>query len=143
MSKLIASRGAQYALSADFTFNFDDTMVAADGSTKDFGASDLSIVFDIINLPEGAVVIGGAIVTETAFSSAFTVTIGDSAAPARYLASTAITAAGVKTFTPTGYRGQGENLRLTATAASAETSGRATVRVDFVIADRQNETYPN
>jgi hypothetical protein len=144
MSKLNASRGAQYVLSADFTFNFDDTMVATDGSTQDFGVSNTaSTAWDIINLPEGAVVVGGAIVTETAFSDAFTVTLGDSATPARYLSSTAITSAGLKAITPTGYRGKGENLRLTATASAAETSGKATVRVDFIIPDRVNEAYPN
>ena len=36
MSKLITGRGAQWLLAAEFTFNFDDTMLDVNGVSKDF-----------------------------------------------------------------------------------------------------------
>ena len=45
-----ATRGSQYPLVAEFTFNFDDTMVNVAGALDGF-ATVGSHVFEVINLP--------------------------------------------------------------------------------------------
>lgn len=145
MPKLIASRGAQYPLVAEFTFNFDDTMVDVAGVTKDFKTVG-SAVFDVANIPQGAVITGGEVITETAVTgaTAYNISVGDSGSATRYLGATDKVAAGRTELVPTGYRTDGANLRLTVapTVANA-TAGKVTVRVEFVIADRVNEVYPS
>lgn len=140
--KLNASRNAQWPLAAEFTFNFDDTMVNSAGNTVDFGKTNLggaAGAFDIINLPEGAVVIGGEVITETAFDTAgFDVTIGDADVADRYLASADLKGAGRAALTPTGAR-TGANLRLGFSSDDVCTAGKMTVRVLYVIPGRANE----
>ena len=146
MAKLNATRGAQYPLVSEFTFNFDDTMVDINGVTKTFGAvfGD-AIVCQPINLPEGAVIIGGELVVETAGvgPTVYTVALGDSASATRYLAATDLKTAARTALLLTGYRAT-ENLRLTinSTVANA-TAGKATVRVLYTIKDKINEIVPN
>lgn len=145
MTTLIAARGAQYPLVMTFTFNFDDTMADTTGATADF-KTVATTAFDIINLPVGAVVIGGEVVTETAItgSTAYNISIGDSGSATRYLGVTDRVGAGRSGLVPTGYVGTGENLRLTLTPTVAEaTAGKVTVRVEFVLPNRTNEIYPN
>lgn len=141
MAKLIASRTAQYPLVAEFTFDFDDTMTAVNGATVDFGRTNTaSTVVEAIPLPPGAVVIGGAVDTHVAFDAAtFNVTIGDSGSANRYLATTDRKAVGTSPLVPTGYRGTGENLRITFQAADVCTAGRMTVRVMYIVANRAQE----
>lgn len=150
MAKLIASRTAQYPLVQEFTLNFSDTMVDTSGVTRDFGSlaggSSAATVytFKVGKLPINAVVIGGEWVTETAFDTAgYDVTVGDTAVTNRYLASTDVKAAARTALTPTGFRGAGEDLVITVSTDDACTTGKATLRVQFVIKDRQNEIYPN
>ena len=90
MAKLLAARGAQYVMEAEFVFNFDDTMVPISGGTAisgttevDFGKTNIvSTVFDVINLPAGAVVLAGSLTVETAFDTAsYSVAVGDSVIP--------------------------------------------------------------
>ena len=50
MTKLIATRGQQYPLVAEFIFNFGDTMVDINGALKDFKTVGSTVV-DAINLP--------------------------------------------------------------------------------------------
>jgi hypothetical protein len=145
MSKLISARTAQFVMEAEFTFNFDDTMVSVAGQEVDFGKTNISATsFDIINLPENSVIIGGELVTETAFDTAsYAVTIGDSAVADRYLASADRKGAARVALVPTGYRTSGSNLRIGITNADVCTAGKATVRVQYVIAGRANEVNPN
>jgi len=145
MAKLIASRTAQYVMEAEFTFNFDDTMVNTVGTTLDFGAANTAATsVDIINLPAGAVVVGGSVTTETAFDAAtFNITVGDSGSANRYLGTTDRKGTGISALVPTGYRGDGENLRLTFTAADVCTTGKMTVRVEYIQTGRANEANPN
>ena len=145
MSKLIATRGQQYPLVAEFTFNFDDTMVSVGGTEVDFGKTNTAATsFDIINLPENSVIVGGELVTETAFDTAsYAVVIGDSATADRYLASADRKGAARVALVPTGYRTTGANLRIGITNADACTAGKATVRVQYVITGRANEMIPN
>jgi len=142
MSKLIASRGAQYPLVAEFTFNFDDTMVDINGALKDFKTVGTTVV-DAINLPTGAVVIGGEVVTEKAVtgSTAYNVSVGDSGNATRYLSATDRVAAGRTALVPTGYVGNGEQIRVTVAPTVADaTAGKVTVRVQYIVRNRVNET---
>lgn len=142
-----ASRTAQRVLVADFTWNFDDTMVNTVGNTVDFGKVNLGGAagkFDVINLPRGAVVIGGHLVVETAFDTAgYDITVGDSSVENRYLASTDVKATGVTALVPTGYHGTGQNIRITMSSDDVCTTGKATLRVEYMIDDRADEVYPS
>ena len=149
MSKLIATRGAQYVMETEFFFNFDDTMVSkvgtVDGAELDFGKTNIvSTAFDVINLPAGAVVLAGSLTGETAFDTAsYSVSVGDSVTPARYLAAADRKALGVTNLVPTGYRGEGENIRVTIVNADVCTTGKATLRVQYITTGRANEVNPN
>ena len=142
MSKLIATRGQQYPLVAEFTFNFDDTMVDINGALKDFKTVGSTVV-DAINLPTGAIVTGGEVVTEKAVtgSTAYNVSVGDSGSATRYLSATDRVTAGRTALVPTGYVGSGEQIRVTvAPTVAAATAGKVTVRVQYIVRNRVNET---
>lgn len=141
MAKLIATRGAQWPLVAEFTFNVADTVTDASGATRDFATAGQAVVFDALNLPGNATVTHGEVVTELAVSgsTAYTVSAGDVVTPARYFAATDVKAAGRYAFVPTGFVGNGENLRITVTPTGAATAGKVTVRITYVIRNRQNE----
>lgn len=145
MSKLIATRGQQYPLVAEFTFNFDDTMVDTSGTLKDFKTVGSTVV-DAINMPPNAIVIDGEVVTETAItgSTAYNVSVGDSGSATRYLGATDRVAAGRTPLVPTGYIGTGEQIRVTvAPTVAAATAGKVTVRVQYIVRNRVNETQTN
>ena len=145
MAKLNPSRAAQTVLSAEFTFEFADTMKDVNGVTKDFKTVGTH-VFDAINLPPRATVVGGEVVTETAVtgSTAYNVSVGDSGSATRYLGVTNRVTAGRTPLVPTGYVGDGENLRLTVAPTVADaTAGKVTVRVQYIMRDRWSETVTN
>jgi hypothetical protein len=143
MSKLIAARGSQCPQVAEFTFNFDDTMVSSAGAEKDFGKTNIAeTAFDLAPLPAGAIVIGGDVITETAFDTAsYSIKVGDATTADRYLGATDKKGTGRTALVPTGFRSTGEKLRLTVTNADVCTAGKMSLRVMFVIADRINEVY--
>ena len=138
MTKLVSARTAQYPLMAEFTFNFNDTIKATDGAVK---ALNAALVAEIIELPQGAVVVGGEIVVETADSASttYTLSLGDSASATRYASAVSLKAAARTALTLTGFRAT-EPIRATvAVTGSAPTAGKATVRVLYTIAGRANE----
>ena len=141
MSLLIASRTAQSPLVAEFTFNFDDTMVNTSGATVDFGETNLAATtVMIIPLPPGATVTGGAVSTTEIFDSAtIAVTVGDADSAARYLTAADISAVGTIPLVHTGYAGTGQNIELVFTVADVCTTGTATVSVEYTVADRSCE----
>ena len=146
MAKLIPARSAQYPLLATFVFNFDDTIADVNGVTKSFGAvyTD-AVVAQVINLPEGAVIVGGEVVVETAGvgPTAYTASLGDSSSATRYANAVDLKTAGRTALTLSGYR-TSENLRLTiASTVANATAGKATVRVLYEIPNRAHETIPN
>ncbi|MDP2323521.1 MAG: hypothetical protein Q8N51_05770 [Gammaproteobacteria bacterium] len=144
MPLLKTSRVAQYPLVAEFTFTIGDTMVNTAGASDAF-ATVAAHVFDVINLPSGAVVLSGEVVTDTAFagSTAYNVTVGDSASAARYLGTTDRTTAARTALVPTGYLGLGEQIRLTVTpTVAAATAGKITLRVVYAITGRAQEVQP-
>ena len=145
MAKLNPSRAAQTVLSAEFTFEFADTVKDVNGATKDFKTVGSTVV-DAINLPPRAIVVGGEVVTETAVtgSTAYNVSVGDSGSATRYLGVTNRLTAGRTPLVPTGYVGDGENLRLTVAPTVADaTAGKVTVRVQYIMRDRWSETVTN
>ena len=145
MAKLNPSRAAQTVLSAEFTFEFADPVKDVNGVTKDFKTAGSTVV-DAINLPPRAIVVGGEVVTETAVtgSTAYNVSVGDSGSATRYLGVTNRLTAGRTPLVPTGYVGDGENLRLTVAPTVAEaTAGKVTVRVQYIMRDRWSETVTN
>ena len=142
MAKLRKNRTLQYPLVAEFTFNVADTMVATDGVERVIGAAGAAQIFDVVGLPPLASVIGGEVVVETASNDASTATVkvGDSVSDARYLAATSIKTPGRTALAPTGYRGNGEDIRITlANAGGGATAGTVTVRVQYTIQNRSNE----
>lgn len=163
MSKLIAARTSQFLMEAEFTFNFSDYVVdKVDGAKKTLGSTAIvadpysaestltgpvanTVVFDAINLPEGAVIVGGELVVDTAGvgPTAYQLKLGDSTSDTRYLAYTSLLSAARTALTLTGLRTT-ENLRATLnyTVANA-TAGKATIRVFYIQPGRANEAIPN
>lgn len=145
MALLKANRAVQYPLWAEFKFTVADTMVNSAGATTAFSLVG-STAYDVANLPAGAVVVGGELVVEVVSNDATTATVavGDSASAVRYLAATNIKALGRTALVPTGFRGAGENLRITvANGTGGATTGTVTVRVMYVIPGRAHEVQPN
>ncbi len=142
MAQKLATRGGQYPITAEFTFDVaNDTMKNVSGADDNFNVVG-SHVFDAILLPTNAIVVGGEVVTETAVSgsTAYNVSVGDSGSATRYLGVTNKVAAGHTALVPTGFVGGGEQVRVTVapTVANA-TAGKITVRVSYIIRNRVNE----
>lgn len=140
----VACRAAQWPLVAEFVVNWDDTMVDKTGAVRTFKDPGGPYTFVVIPLPPGAIVQGGEVVTEGAFTGAtgFTVGLGDSALATRYLAPTDVKAAARTPLVVTGYPGQGENIEMTLTVAGTASAGKTSVRVQYIIRDRANEVNP-
>lgn len=142
MAQKLATRGGQYPITAEFTFDVaNDTMKNTSGVDDNFKVVG-SHVFDAILLPTNAIVVGGEVVTETAVSgsTAYNVKVGDSVNDARYLAPTDRVAAGRTALVPTGFVGGGEQVRVTVAPTVADaTAGKITVRVSYIIRNRVNE----
>jgi hypothetical protein len=134
------ARQAQYEQYAEFTFTMADAMLDVNGVLLGFKTA--SGVFEPIPLPNGAIVTNGDITVETVSNDSGTATIavGDSVSAARYLAATSIKAAARTPLVPTGYRGNGENIRITfANAGANATLGTVSIRVAYIIANRMHE----
>jgi hypothetical protein len=142
MAKILAARGSQNVQCAEFTLNFDDTMLDVNGVEKDFGKTNAAATtFEVINLPREAVVVGGDLITETAFGQEYLVTVGDADVAARYMASTDKKLAARTALIPTGFRSE-KNIRITITPGAVVAAGKMTLRVLFITPDRVTETNP-
>ena len=143
MAKLLSSRTAQKVVQGQFTFKYDDTMKNVSGVTKDFGLTSIGaggINVDCIELPPGAVVVGGSVERITAFDTAgYTITVGDADVADRYLAATDVKAAGRTALVPTGYRTTGKPIRVAVNNVDVCTAGECVVRVQYVIDGRAEE----
>ena len=145
-----ATRGAQPVMSAEFTFGFDDTMKDVAGVTKTFGAAFADAgVFDAINLPLGAVVVGGELIVEEAGvgPTVYTAAVGTSASAAALLAATTLlSAAGTRVaLTGLGLAAvDGKNVRVTIASTVANASaGKFRLRVNYTTDGRITEVNPN
>ena len=143
MAQKLATRGGQYPITSEFTFDVaNDTMKNTSGVDDNFKVVG-SHVFDTILLPNNATVVSGEVVTETAVSgsTAYNVSVGDNGSATRYLGVTDKVAAGRTALVPTGFVGGGEQIRVTVAPTVADaTAGKITVRVTYVIRNRMNET---
>jgi hypothetical protein len=140
MTALKKTRSAQYPLTAEFTFNLTDTFVMTDATSKAFTVA--APVADVICLPPNAVVVGGDMTVETIANDSGTATIavGDSASATRYLGATTIKTAARTALVPTGFRGAGEDIRITLANQNGDgTAGKVTVRVSYILTGRANE----
>ena len=140
---LKASRSSQYPLVAEFIFDISlaDAMLNTSGALTNFKAAT-GTIFDVINLPSNAVVIGGDVTVDVVSndSSTATIKVGDSGSDTRYLGATNIKAAARTVLVPTGFRGAGENIRITLANANGDaTTGKVSVRVEYIISGRANE----
>mgnify|MGYP000849607624 CR=1 FL=1 len=141
MAEKIKVRGSQPIQVAEFTFTIGDTMTNVSGAADAF-ASVAAHVFDIIPQEAGMIVVGGDVVTETAFTgcTAYNVKVGDATSDTRYLGSTDRVAAGHTALVPTGFVSTGEAIRLTVTpTVAAATAGKLTVRVHYIKRNRMTE----
>jgi hypothetical protein len=161
MSKLLAARTAQYGLTQEFVFNWNNWVIdSADGAKKTLGSTVAlstdpaevlltgpvanTITFDGGNLPPGAVLTGGAVIVETAYagSTAATVSVGiagsltalANAVDMKTVARTALT------LTSPLLCNTGQSVRMTIayTVANA-TAGKVRVRLDYTVDGRANE----
>ena len=157
MASLKQTRGAQWALDAEFIADIstlaNDSMSTTFGNTIGgappvFNAAVVAIggvgtnVFEVIGLPPNAIIVGGAVTSEiaTVGPTAATVSVGDQNNATRYAAAVSLLAAGRTPLTLTGYRGVGENIRITvANTVAAATAGKFSVRVLYVVTGKVNE----
>jgi hypothetical protein len=153
MPLLYAARGAQYLLSSEFVFNFNDTLKDINGVVKTLGSTYTDAgTFDIINLPAGAQIVGGDIVVETAGvgPTAYSINLGTSGSAAIYLSafdlkSAANTRSALLLTTLTGANSSinGLNVRMAVTSSVANaTAGRWRITVLWKIDGKVNEAYP-
>ena len=145
MALLKSLRSVQYPLVAEFTFNYNDTMVDVVGVPQDFGASAIrtNALFEPIPLPGNAVLLSGDITVETAYvgPTAVTLSVGDSLLATRYATAVDLKTAARTALTLTGFRGNGENIRFTLnTTVAIATAGKVSVRATYLITNRANET---
>lgn len=110
----------------------------------DFTFADIPVtatVYDLIDLPPGAIVIGGDLVVTTAWNTATTATLslGDASAATRYGATIDLKAAARTELTPTGFVHTPTEKAIrgtTAFAGAAATAGAARLRVDYIVKGR-------
>lgn len=142
MSVKTKSRYTQDVRAAEFSWGFADTMVATTGVSKDFGAADLAArIFEVIDLPPGARVVGGQLTVTEAFDTAgYDVIIGDSAVADRYMASTDVKGLGsTALLTPGFVNSAGLPVRVSVATDDVCTTGKAVLTVLYVIDGRANE----
>jgi hypothetical protein len=135
---------AQYVLSVEKEILWSDVVTDIDtGASSALGLSG-SVNFDLTGaLPYGAVVVGGDIVVDPVFVSggagALTVSVGDPASAGRYANAVSVLAAARTALTVTGFRyAVATELMATviSTLVSPLTSGKAIVRIEYVVEDR-------
>lgn len=166
--KRLASRTAQRKLAAEFVWRYNDWVIdSVDGVKKTFGSTaaladpggseptlvaGTGLVFDAINMPQGAVICGGELICEEAYvgiGAGATITVGVAGAAAALLGSTDLDAltAGSRTAllltAPLTCNG-GANVRMTTAGLTATaTAGKFRLRVEFTVDGKSDEVYSN
>jgi hypothetical protein len=149
MGTITKTPGAQTVLAASFTWGYttggsdgvtSDSMVNINGVLTSFNVATASTpTFDVMTLPAGATVVGGAVYTELAITSTATgAAVGDAASASRYLSNTNVKALGAVALVPTGFKMTAPtNIRLTLTQTAADqTLGRCKLVVQFTMDGR-------
>lgn len=127
------STNRQYILSAEIAFNYTHV-------------NDTGVAVTAVKLPVGAVVVGGAVVVDTAFNTATSAVldVGDATSGNRYLNDVNLKTAGQTNLVPTGLSSDGADILITPTlVGAAATAGAARLRVDYVIQGRGHEVQPH
>lgn len=162
--KKLATRTAQYPLVAEFVFSHNEWVVdAVDGSKKTFGstlaastdplesgltgpAANTGLVFDCAPMPQGAVITGGEVITETAYvgPTAATLSVGIAGSTTALIATTSVmAAAGTRAplaLTAPLLCNNGQNLRMTLAYTVANASaGKVRVRIHYTLDNRTSE----
>jgi hypothetical protein len=151
MAKLFATRGCGYVKSAEFIFNFNDTITDVNGVLKDFGSAVIASapVAAVINMPVGAQVIGGDLVVETpgVGPTAYSLAVGVSGDAACFLAASDLLAAAntrypfltTKLLSCIG----GKNIQVTMVDSVAlATAGRWRLTVTYKLDGQMLEAVP-
>lgn len=111
----------------------------------DFTLSDLTAgtAVPAVDLPQGAVVVGGELIIDTAFDSATsdTISVGDGGSAGRYGNAVDVQSAGRTALTLTGYKYTAvDTIDLTyAQSGAAASNGAGRLIVQYVVDGRGNE----
>ena len=169
MAKIISLRNAQYPLVAHQVLNFSDWCVdAIAGTKKTLGSTVVNssapsepsltngksslVTSPLFNMPLGAIIIGGSVVTETAWAGPTAVVdVGQVAAEGAIdslitnfdAAATTVAEFAVSTNLRLGCKA-GYNLYAGLTLSNVDsTAGRIHIFVKYIIAGKANEVVPN
>lgn len=165
MPRKTATRSSQRIQETDFNFSFNEWVVdPTDSAKKTFGSTPAlstdptevglsgpvanTVTFDGLNMPLGAVIVGGSLIVETAGvgPTAYTVSLGVAGNLTGVLPATSLLVAGRTALPLTAplVSNGGQNLRLTVayTVANA-TAGRFRLRVHYTIDGRAEENVGN
>lgn len=127
------NRGRQYRLTALQDIDFQDLVNGSASGIK-------------VSLPTNSIVVGGALIVETAWNSATTATLALALqGGATLLTATNIKATGITNLTTpiaTNYTGADVTLTLAETGAAA-TQGKAKVLIDYIVVDKVAEVQVN
>jgi hypothetical protein len=144
--KLQKANGRQWPLLAEVVLDIGADSILNTAGVMTALAAGGALLSDLFPFPPNSQLIAGALVVEVASNSGttHTVSVGDSASAARYLAATDLKTVARTALTPTGYRGTGEDIRLTfAQGGTLPTAGRFTLHFQYYVVDRANENQPN
>lgn len=168
MSQLLAARTAQRVLFSEAVLNFNDWVIdSADGVKKTLGSSvaladpagavagltaPTGFVFDAVNIPRGATIVGGEVIVETAYvgiGAGATLSLGVAGATTALVnamdldAATAGSRTALTLTAPLVANG-GQNLRVTVAGMTAggATAGKVRIRVMYTIDGRAEEVIP-
>ena len=122
--------GRQWPLTAKVDFTFED----ADG-----------VSVELVDIPGGAVITGGAVVIVNAFNSATSAVLdlGDKTTADKYLSNLDAKAAGGTNIAPAGGAFTvTDAVTLNITNTGAPTAGDGYVLISYVLAGRANEVQP-
>jgi len=161
--KTTATRSAQWPLYAEFVWNWNDWVVdSVSGAKVTFGSivantadpsepnltAGTAVVFDAINMPRGAVIVGGELIVETAYvgiGAGATLNVGIAGNTAALLSAYDIDAAAANArtallLTSPLLCNAGANIRITLAGMTATaTAGKVRLRVMYTIDGRGNE----
>lgn len=164
MSKLLATRGVQRVLAAEFAFNYNDwatdsvsqvkttfgsTVALADPSSAVSGlTAGTGLVLDVIPMPLGAVIVGGEVIVDTAYvgiGAGATLSLGIAGSTTALVNAMDLDAAAAGsrtalTLTAPLLCNAGQNIRLTTSGLTATaTAGKVRVRVQYTIDGKMDE----
>jgi len=110
-------------------------------STANLGEIDAQAVFGAIDLPAGAIGVGGYLNVKVATTVGVTVAIGDVGSPARYLAATsAVTIAKTALLTPGFKHTAPTTINVTVAGATPAILGTSEIVLQYVVEGRAEFT---